>query len=55
MSMVMKKNTEFGAELRIYTFLLHILGSRDSTAGIATSYGLDGRGLGVRVLVAEIF
>jgi hypothetical protein len=28
-------------------------GSRDSAVGIATSYGLDGRGVGVRVPVGQ--
>jgi hypothetical protein len=33
-----------------------ILKSRDSSVGIATSYGLDGRGIGVRVpVVVGIF
>jgi hypothetical protein len=30
------------------------LGSRDSSVGIATSYGLDDRGVGVRVPVGSI-
>jgi hypothetical protein len=29
--------------------------SRDSSVGIATSYGLDDRGVGVRVLVGQKF
>jgi hypothetical protein len=30
---------------------MKLMGSRDSSVGIATGYGLDGRGDGVRVLV----
>jgi hypothetical protein len=38
----------------IYTF--NFYGSRDSAVGIATSYGLDDRGVGVRVpVVSRIF
>jgi hypothetical protein len=34
--------------------LLHVLGrSRDSSVGIATAYGLDDRGVGVRVTVGS--
>jgi hypothetical protein len=32
-----------------------ILGSRDSSVGIATVYGLDGRGIGVRVPIRAVF
>jgi hypothetical protein len=32
-----------------------IIGNRDSTVGIAADYGLDGRGVGVQVLVAARF
>jgi hypothetical protein len=34
---------------------LPALGSRDSVVGIATGYGLDGRGVGVRVPVEARF
>jgi hypothetical protein len=32
---------------------VHLKASRDSTVGIATGYGLDGRGIGIRVPVGS--
>jgi hypothetical protein len=37
---------------RMFSFLIRV-GSRDSVVGIATSYGLDDRGVGVRVPVGS--
>jgi hypothetical protein len=34
---------------------LHFYGSRDSAVGIATGYGLDNQGVGVRVPVGQKF
>jgi hypothetical protein len=39
----------------IIVVIIIIIGSRDSTVGIASGYGLDGRGVGVRVLVVARF
>jgi hypothetical protein len=40
--------------IKIYfTFLMSLMWSRDSVVGIATSYGLDDRGVGVRVAVGS--
>jgi hypothetical protein len=43
------ENTERRYE--IYSVLLPMCKSRDSVIGIATGYGLDDQGVGVRVLV----
>jgi hypothetical protein len=37
------------------TIIIIICGSRDSAVGIATGYGLDGQGVGVRVKVGARF
>jgi hypothetical protein len=44
-------DTGFGLDDWIYCTLCIHNGSRDSVVGIATGYGLDGRGVGVRVPV----
>jgi hypothetical protein len=47
--------SDFGTKINCIFFISPILfGSRDSVVGIATSYGLDDRGIGVRVPVGSI-
>jgi hypothetical protein len=50
-----KTNNDFGFSPGPPTYKILVLtaGSRDSAVGIATGYGLDDRGIGVRVLVGS--
>jgi hypothetical protein len=46
-------DTDIHAVLKIIFFLIGCLTSRDSLVGIAIGYGLDDRGVGVRVPVGS--